>query len=148
MLEFVFDILRPGHGLGNFSPQQCRLHGLTKDGIYYVRLTLVDPDRVEAHNTGEMDAAAESVRELAQSRPEVLATGHGLPMRGPGVASGLQYLADHFDPPRRGRYVHEPARADESGTTYVPPAPNDRFEGAPLLSGALLLSIAVNRPFR
>jgi hypothetical protein len=38
-----------------------------------------------------------------------------------GAADQLQKLADHFPVPEHGRYVNEPARADETGITYLPP---------------------------
>jgi hypothetical protein len=44
-------------------------------------------------------------------------------MRGEELRRQLDELAHHFDRavPSVGRYVREPARADETGVTYVPP---------------------------
>ena len=75
------------------------------------------PDWAQAH---------ESIRTLAQLRPRVVATGHGLPMSGDDVADKLTQLAETFQPPAKGRYVGNPALADAQGVYYVPPAPRDR----------------------
>jgi glyoxylase-like metal-dependent hydrolase (beta-lactamase superfamily II) len=73
--------------------------------------------------TTDWPAAKASVRKLADLRPNLIATGHGLPMSGPGLASDLQYFADHFDEyaPKHGRYVAEPVLANELGPVRVPP---------------------------
>jgi hypothetical protein len=45
-------------------------------------------------------------------------------MHGPAMRQALHTLASDFDQiavPMQGRYVGEPARADETGVTYVPP---------------------------
>ena len=74
--------------------------------------------------TTDWGQAQQSVQLLARLRPKVIAAGHGKPMI--DAADQLQHLADHFPIPTHGRYVPEPARADESGVTYLPPAPPDR----------------------
>jgi glyoxylase-like metal-dependent hydrolase (beta-lactamase superfamily II) len=74
--------------------------------------------------TTDWDQARQSVERLAALEPELAVTGHGLAMRGPEMRSALHTLAREFDRvavPEHGRYVQEPARADESGVTYVPP---------------------------
>ena len=51
---------------------------------------------------------------LAGLEPEIAATGHGRPLRGPALREGLAELARRFDQlavPRRGRYVERPAVA-------------------------------------
>lgn len=73
--------------------------------------------------TSDWGAAEESVRRLAALRPSVLATGHGLPMRGPELLRELDSLAEGFAAravPRRGRYVKRPAVADVNGVIDVP----------------------------
>jgi glyoxylase-like metal-dependent hydrolase (beta-lactamase superfamily II) len=74
--------------------------------------------------TPDWDSARESVRALAALDPELVVTGHGRAMRGEEMRLALHALARNFDEvarPEQGRYVAEPARADASGTTYVPP---------------------------
>jgi glyoxylase-like metal-dependent hydrolase (beta-lactamase superfamily II) len=74
--------------------------------------------------TPDWDRAGESVRALAELEPELVITGHGRAMRGTEMRRALHSLAQHFDEvarPKQGRYAHEPAHADASGTTYIPP---------------------------
>ena len=75
--------------------------------------------------TYNWDSAARSVRTLAALNPEIVATGHGKPMRGAEMRSSLHNLADHFEElatPSHGRYVGNPAMVNEEGVQYVPPA--------------------------
>lgn len=91
--------------------------------------------------------ARKSVEKLADLQPEVAATGHGHPMRGHEMRMGLQALAGHFEElgvPKRGRYVKQPATANEEGTVFVPPSLVDQRVvlaagfGVGLVAGALL----------
>ncbi len=79
--------------------------------------------RPPAYYTPDWRAARQSVEALAALEPEVAATGHGHPLRGAEMRHALHHLARCFDDvvPRRGRYVHQPAVADEHGLAYVPP---------------------------
>jgi glyoxylase-like metal-dependent hydrolase (beta-lactamase superfamily II) len=66
-----------------------------------------------------------SVIKLAALDPEIIASGHGKPMRGEEMRLELNNLSRHFDRlavPAHGRYVNEPALANENGVLYVPPA--------------------------
>lgn len=65
-----------------------------------------------------------SVLKLAALDPEIVATGHGVPMFGQEMRNALHTLSRRFDSlavPDKGRYVNEPAVTDESGLLYVPP---------------------------
>lgn len=73
--------------------------------------------------TTDWEKARASVQALARLRPAVIGAGHGVPMT--GAADQLEALAANFPVPKRGRYVREPARFDENGITYLPPAPPD-----------------------
>jgi len=53
--------------------------------------------RPPAYFTPDWDSAEQSVRTIAALEPEVLATGHGHPMRGPEMRRELHDLADHFE---------------------------------------------------
>ena len=57
--------------------------------------------------------------------PEFVVPGHGRAMRRTRFRlAAMRDLANNFGTiavPSHGRYVDEPAQADESGTTYVPP---------------------------
>jgi glyoxylase-like metal-dependent hydrolase (beta-lactamase superfamily II) len=85
--------------------------------------------------TTDWDAGRTSVEELAGLLPTVVAAGHGAPAVGPKVAADLARFAQIFSPPRRGRYVESPARADESGVVEVPPAPRNRRRGVMVAAG-------------
>ena len=89
--------------------------------------------------TQDWEAAQRSVRKIAGLRPNVVAAGHGLPVAGDWVADELQRFSDNFTPPRHGRYVNTPARADEYGVLYVPPAPHDP---APMYAAGVGLAAA------
>lgn len=74
--------------------------------------------------TQDWSAARESVRRLAELEPELAVTGHGRALQGTEMREALHTLAREFDRvavPEQGRYVGSPARADATGTTYVPP---------------------------
>lgn len=53
--------------------------------------------RPPGYFTPDWDEAGRSVRAIAALEPEVLATGHGRPMRGPDMRRELHELADHFE---------------------------------------------------
>ena len=77
-----------------------------------------------AYFTPDWPAARRSVRALAALDPEAVGTGHGRPMRGPGLRRGLARLAEEFDGravPSHGRYVGAPAVSDADGVVSVPP---------------------------
>jgi len=70
--------------------------------------------------TPDWEAAGRSVRTLAGLAPERAITGHGRPLQGPELRRGLDALAENFARvavPKHGRYVDEPARA-EDGSAY------------------------------
>lgn len=104
-----------------------------------------------AYFTPDWDAARISVRRLADLQPDVAATGHGLPMTGERLRTELNELADYFDRlavPAHGRYVHDPARADAGGTTYVPPPVSDpvpKLLIAGMAAGALMMALRRRR---
>ncbi len=83
--------------------------------------------RPPAYFTSDWTAAERSVRELASLEPEVAGTGHGVPMRGEPLRRELENLARNFSEvkPHRGRYVRQPAVADEHGIVEIPPPVSD-----------------------
>ena len=90
--------------------------------------------------TPDWDAAERSVREMASLRPRILAPGHGEPMDGPTVAEELAVFAEDFVAPQHGRYVGEPARFDERGIAWLPPAPPDPLPKVAAVVGTALLA--------
>jgi glyoxylase-like metal-dependent hydrolase (beta-lactamase superfamily II) len=101
-----------------------------------------------AYFTPDWNAARRSVQRLAELRPRRVVTGHGLPLEGKEMEEGLQRLARDFDRiavPRRGRYVNQPAVANESGVVSLPPPVPDPLPRLLLGAGFALLAGAVLR---
>ena len=125
----------PGHTAGHVSLLRAQDRVLVAgDAITTTKqesLLAVATQRSEVHGppayfTIDWDAARESVRHLASLQPEVLATGHGVPMSGASMRHRLQLLATHFDEvarPKFGRYARTPARMQQDGTYTVPRDP-------------------------
>lgn len=77
-----------------------------------------------AYYTMDWVSARQSVERLAELEPEIAATGHGRPLRGPAMRAALEELARRFGSlavPRRGRYLRAPALAGPDGVTALPP---------------------------
>jgi glyoxylase-like metal-dependent hydrolase (beta-lactamase superfamily II) len=100
--------------------------------------------------TPDWPASRHSVAALAALHPASAGTGHGRPLAGAQLDEALDRLVRDFDRlavPKHGRYVSQPAVADERGVVSVPPPPLDaqgtRFGGivAALLAAALLIAI-------
>jgi glyoxylase-like metal-dependent hydrolase (beta-lactamase superfamily II) len=93
-----------------------------------------------AYFTMDWSGAWRSVERLAELEPEIAATGHGPPVRGPALRAGLNDLAHRFDTlavPRRGRYVRAPAAAGPAGVTAVPRSAVPRGVALGLAAAAL-----------
>ncbi|CAA9352106.1 MAG: Probable metallo-hydrolase YflN [uncultured Gemmatimonadaceae bacterium] len=99
--------------------------------------------------TPDWGASAKSAALLADLDPQIVATGHGRPMSGPGAADALHDLVANFNEravPRHGRYVDNgPAVADEGGVVSVPPAVDDPFPKLLLGAGAAAIAGLVIR---
>ena len=101
--------------------------------------------------TTDWEAARESVRRLSALEPEIAATGHGRPLRGPLMRQALRTLAHDFDMlavPRHGRYVNAPATADANGVLSVPPPVRDPLPGILMGVGAAIVVGAAVRSMR
>lgn len=107
----------PGHTPGHVSffrdADRAMIVGdafvtVRQDELYQVltqRKELSGPPR---YFTPDWDAARESVRQLAALAPSVAMTGHGLPMAGEELTTGLDALARDFDEvarPAHGRSI-------------------------------------------
>jgi glyoxylase-like metal-dependent hydrolase (beta-lactamase superfamily II) len=98
--------------------------------------------------TPDWIAARMSVERLAALEPEHVVTGHGPPLSGEPVRRELHRLVREFRQlavPQHGRYVRQPAIADESGVVAVPPPVPDRVPAMLLALGAGLLLAATLR---
>jgi glyoxylase-like metal-dependent hydrolase (beta-lactamase superfamily II) len=124
----------PGHTPGHvsFFREEDRLL-IAGDAFVTVKQesgTAVWEQRQEVHGppayfTPNWPQARQSVALLADLKPHIAATGHGIPMHGTQLLQQLKELVEHFDEvaiPKHGRYVPQPATADETGVTSVPPA--------------------------
>jgi len=80
--------------------------------------------------TTDWGAVQSSVEHLSELRPATVSAGHGPPISGPHVATALTDFALSLRPPRHGRYVAEPAIADERGVVSVPPPAPDHIRTA------------------
>jgi glyoxylase-like metal-dependent hydrolase (beta-lactamase superfamily II) len=88
----------------------------------------------------DWEATRLSVMQLAKLRPNVVGCGHGIPLHDSDLADRLEKFAGRFHSPRRGRYVAEPARTDESGVISLPPAP---FDPVPFATAAGLIAAGI-----
>ncbi|MGI8544300.1 MAG: MBL fold metallo-hydrolase [Aridibacter sp.] len=93
--------------------------------------------------TTDWEAARRSVEKLAELAPNVVAAGHGQPIT-ENTAARLKTFAGNFQKPAHGRYVNQPAIADETGVVSVPPSVADPVRniliGAGAIGGGLLLA--------
>ncbi|MBW8878576.1 MAG: MBL fold metallo-hydrolase [Acidobacteria bacterium] len=97
--------------------------------------------RPPAYFTPDWESSRDSLQELARLDPAIAATGHGIPMFGIQLHSELEALARYFDDeiPRHGRYVDQPALADERGIVRVPPPVFDPLPPLVLSLGVLAI---------
>jgi glyoxylase-like metal-dependent hydrolase (beta-lactamase superfamily II) len=122
----------PGHTPGNVSLFRSSDRTLiagdafvatNQESLLSVLLQRKEIHGPPAYFTPDFGAAWDSVSALAELRPRAAGTGHGPPLFGRELLDGLERLAREFDEvavPKRGRYVDEPALADESGIVFVP----------------------------
>lgn len=107
----------PGHTAGHVSlfrdADRCLIAGdafvtTKQESLYAVATQEEDVQGPPAYFTPDWTAARASVEKLAALQPAIAATGHGTPMRGEALASGLDRLVREFDRiavPAQGRYV-------------------------------------------
>jgi glyoxylase-like metal-dependent hydrolase (beta-lactamase superfamily II) len=88
--------------------------------------------------TTDWQSARRSVEVLADLEPNQVGAGHGQPMTGADTARRLKEFACNFAPPRKGRYVNNPAIADESGVIAVPPPVRDDLK---VVAGAVVVVV-------
>jgi glyoxylase-like metal-dependent hydrolase (beta-lactamase superfamily II) len=119
----------PGHSVGHVSMwrevDRTIIVGdafvtTSQESAYAVAVQRPEMHGPPMYYTVEWDQAEESVARLARLEPEVVVTGHGVPLQGPEMRAALHRLADEFRTvavPAVGRYVQTPARA-EDGSAY------------------------------
>jgi len=117
-----------------------------QEALTYVLEQTPEVNGPPAYYTPDWISAERSVRLLAALEPEIAATGHGIPLRGPQLRDELRALAADFRDravPAHGRYVDQPALMDEHGVVSVPPAPFDATKTLLVLGGAFALGLAL-----
>ena len=102
-------------------------------GLMTGRRTLA---RAGAPFNSDWGATKASVQKLADLKPDVVGCGHGTPFFSGPIALRLGRFAARFRPPRRGRYVRQPALTGDEGVLAVPPAP---FDVVPFATAASLV---------
>ena len=92
----------------------------------------------------DWEKCRQSVRTLADLNPAAIGCGHGPVIKGPAAAAGLRRLADNYQLPAQGRYLHEPALTDASGVEHLPPPVEDKLprQAAAIGVGLLLAGAA------
>ena len=128
-------VFTPGHTAGHVALwRESDRTLIAGDAVVTTRqesMLAVMTQRPELHGppayfTQNWQQAAQSARTLAALEPEVLATGHGVVMRGSHMRAELRLLAEtfeHTEVPAYGRYTQEPAITDEHGIVRLPPDP-------------------------
>ena len=104
-----------------------------------------------AYFTQNWGAATDSVGHLAALQPDLLASGHGDPLRGPEMRAALRQLASRFEEdevPWVGRYVKQPAVTNENGIVRLPPDPLPRIAAGVALAAGLAAGAAFERQRR
>ncbi len=98
--------------------------------------------------TTDWRAARRSVEILAELEPEIVAAGHGQPIK-ENTQARLKRFAVNFQTPESGRYIPQPAIADETGVVAVPPPVADPVRniliGAGVVVGGFLLGKLLTR---
>ena len=126
----------PGHTAGHISlfkdEDRTLIAGdafvtVKNESLLAVLLRKKMVSRPPAYFTTNWEQARNSIDELASLRPQIAATGHGIPMYGDALRRELDLLVQEFDDvmPRDGRYVRHPAISDADGVQFVPPAVPD-----------------------
>jgi glyoxylase-like metal-dependent hydrolase (beta-lactamase superfamily II) len=122
----------PGHSVGHVSfwreADRTLIVGdafvtTAQESAYAVAVQHLEMHGPPMYYTVEWDKAATSVARLAELGPELVVTGHGVPMQGPEMRAALGWLAREFARiavPRNGKYLRTPARA-EDGSAYCDP---------------------------
>jgi short-subunit dehydrogenase/glyoxylase-like metal-dependent hydrolase (beta-lactamase superfamily II) len=124
----------PGHAPGHVSlwreTDQALIVGdafvtTTQESAYAVAVQSPAMHGPPRYFTIDWGQARTSVETLAALQPRLVVTGHGRAVQGEAMAEALDTLAQTFDRvarPERGRYLDQPARADD-GSAYERPAP-------------------------
>lgn len=107
----------PGHSEGHISffreSDQTLIAGdafvtVRQDSLYKVNIQKQEINGPPRYFTTDWKLAKQSAEKLADLSPKVALTGHGVPMSGEELSTGLQELVLHFDEkaiPNYGKYI-------------------------------------------
>jgi glyoxylase-like metal-dependent hydrolase (beta-lactamase superfamily II) len=138
----------PGHAPGQialFRLADCTLLGAdafattNHESVPAVLLGLPEISVAGAPFNYDWAQCRRSVETLADLEPRAIGCGHGPIITGPEATAGLRRLADHYQLPTQGRYLHEPARTDASGVEHLPPPAEDKLPKQAATIGVSLL---------
>ncbi|TGD96267.1 MBL fold metallo-hydrolase [Methylobacterium nonmethylotrophicum] len=122
----------PGHAPGHVSlwrpADRTLIAGdafvaTAQESVYAVAVQAPEMHGPPRYLTTDWESAGRSVEALAQLEPELALTGHGRPLRGPGLRHALHQLARDFAAvavPPKGRYVEAPVRPGDPAATRKP----------------------------
>ena len=125
----------PGHAPGHVSlwrePDRCLVAGdavvcTRQESAYWVATQRPELNGPPKYWTTDWQAAARSVRTLAELKPTTLVSGHGAPLQGLRLFQAFGRLTSRFEAeqvPHGGRYATTPALQTDEGVVYVPHAP-------------------------
>jgi len=128
-------VFTPGHSPGHVSlfrdEDRCLIAGdafvtTQQESALAVMTQATGVHGPPAYFTPDWEASRTSVERLADLRPAIAATGHGLPLHGAEFQGALDELARNFSAiavPPHGRYVGHPALTDADGIVSLPPDP-------------------------
>jgi glyoxylase-like metal-dependent hydrolase (beta-lactamase superfamily II) len=117
----------PGHAPGHISLWRDSDRALIagdaivttgQESAYEVALQTPEMHGPPRYFTPDWEKAENSVAALAALEPELIVTGHGLPVKGAGMRAALSRLAADFKNiavPAHGRYVAEPSTPGKPG---------------------------------
>jgi glyoxylase-like metal-dependent hydrolase (beta-lactamase superfamily II) len=147
----------PGHAPGHVALfrdlDRTLLAGDAVTTVQQESVLAVATQRREVHGppsyfTADWQAAGGSVGRLAALEPELLATGHGEPLRGAEMRGALRKLAAHFHEeqvPSIGRYARHPAITNERGVVSLPPDPLPKLAAGLAVAAGVAWTIALQR---
>jgi glyoxylase-like metal-dependent hydrolase (beta-lactamase superfamily II) len=147
----------PGHAPGHVSLFRDRDRTLIagdavatvhQESVLAVALQHREVHGPPAYFTSDWQSAGESAGRLAALQPDLLAAGHGEPLRGTQMRAALRNLAAHFEHdqiPGFGRYARHPAITNERGIVSLPPDPLPKLAAGVAFAAGLACTIAVQR---
>lgn len=153
-------IATPGHTAGHVSLFRERNRVMIagdavvttkQESVFAVATQRPELHGPPAYFTQDWQAARDSVQRIAAIEPDVLAAGHGEPLKGAAMRRDLVTLGALFDQtelPSSGRYAKQPAVTDENGIVLLPPDPLPRVLAGAVVAAAVAWGISARTRHR